>query len=200
MHLIVSCCCCCCGLSSTSSWPSLSQLLLLLLPQTAAELRREAASLAQAAALAELDAEVRALQRAEGLVEGSKPGLGLHLRAVRALMAIKKKSTSAARDGKSSSKSKQSVFAASAAALYGGTAATGGDKVSATTTAAVGEEVRNGDASMAAPFTSNKPSVAAVLDVIRQGRFTAAEVLQTYQVHVLLSSVSYAAAVVAHDQ
>jgi hypothetical protein len=98
------------------------QLLLLLLPQTAAKLKREAAVQSQAAALAELDAEVRALQRAEGLVEGSKPGLGLHLRAVRALMANKKKS----------GKSKQSVFAASAAALYGGTSATGSEEVSAT--------------------------------------------------------------------
>jgi hypothetical protein len=136
MHLIVSYCCCCCGLSSTSSWPSLLQLLLLLLPQTAAELKREAAAQAQAAALAELDAEVRALQRAEGLVEGSKPSLGLHLRAVRALMANKKKNTSADGNG-SKSKSKQSVFAASAAALYGSTAATGGAKVSASVAAAV---------------------------------------------------------------
>ena len=32
-------------------------------------------------------------------------------------------------------------------------------------------QVRAGDASLAAPFTSKKPSIAAVLDAVRQGRF-----------------------------
>ncbi|CAM9874653.1 unnamed protein product [Ectocarpus sp. 6 AP-2014] len=51
--------------------------------------------------------------------------------------------------------------------------------------------VKTGDASLAAPFTSKKPSIVAVVDAVRQGRCTLAAVLHTYQMvalHALFSS------------
>eukprot|EP00752_Nemacystus_decipiens_P017609 g15781.t2 len=45
--------------------------------------------------------------------------------------------------------------------------------------------VRTGDASLAAPFTSKKPSISAVVDVMRQGRCTLATLLHTYQIVAL---------------
>ncbi|CAM9800623.1 unnamed protein product [Ascophyllum nodosum] len=72
----------------------------------------------------------------------------------------------------------ESPFAASAAAMF-------------KESEGAEDGVRAGDASLAAPFTSKKPSIAAVLDVVRQGRCTLAAVLHTYQMvalHALFSS------------
>lgn len=46
-------------------------------------------------------------------------------------------------------------------------------------------DIRTGDATMAAPFTSKKPSISAAVDVVRQGRCTSAIILQTFQICAL---------------
>ncbi|KAG5190614.1 hypothetical protein JKP88DRAFT_266835 [Tribonema minus] len=111
---------------------------------------------------AAIDAEVARLQREAGLPEGGRPPLGLQLRAARAVWRAEAK---AAHERRAS-------FAASAAAALGGS---GG----------AAQDVKAGDASIAAPFTSRRPSIAAVTDVIMQGRYTAAALLQTYQMVAL---------------
>ncbi|CAN0026364.1 unnamed protein product [Pylaiella littoralis] len=67
----------------------------------------------------------------------------------------------------------QGTFAASAMAMFKGFEEDAG---------ADERVVRTGDASLAAPFTSKKPSISAVVDAVRQGRCTLATVLQTYQI------------------
>merc|ERR1719352_649712 len=48
-----------------------------------------------------------------------------------------------------------------------------------------GVVVRPGDASVAAPFTSRAPSVANMVDVVRQGRCTLLSALQNQQIMML---------------
>jgi cation-transporting ATPase 13A1 len=50
--------------------------------------------------------------------------------------------------------------------------------------------IRPGDASMAAPFTSKRPSVRSVVDLIRQGRCTLLGTLQQQQIMVIQSVIA----------
>ncbi len=53
-----------------------------------------------------------------------------------------------------------------------------------------GPEVDIGQASLAAPFTSSKPSISACVDLIKHGKHTAALILTIYQVVVLESMLA----------
>ncbi|CAM9834772.1 unnamed protein product [Scytosiphon promiscuus] len=107
--------------------------------------------------------------------EGVSPGKALW----RAAASVNKKRGMMDIEGK---KKAHGDFAASAKAMF---------KADVEEDSTDDDEVRTGDASLAAPFTSKKPSIAAVVDVVRQGRCTLAAVVHTYQMvalHALFSS------------
>merc|ERR1719160_1330558 len=56
--------------------------------------------------------------------------------------------------------------------------------------AGMGMSIRPGDASVAAPFTSRSPSVANIVDVVRQGRCTLLSALQNQQIMMLECIIS----------
>eukprot|EP00903_Cladosiphon_okamuranus_P019215 g17669.t1 len=116
---------------------------------------------------ADITAEFERLQ-SEGV------GAGKALWQATVIINDKKKARYAARKQAS-----RGAFAESAMAMYKDADASEGGQAGADGV------VKTGDASLAAPFTSKKPSIVAVVDVVRQGRCTLAVILHTYQIVAL---------------
>jgi len=61
-------------------------------------------------------------------------------------------------------------------------------------------QIKLGDASIAAPFTSRTPSIASVVNIIRQGRCTLLSAIQQMQIMMLDSMISaYAVSAMSAD-